>query len=91
MEGAKSFDDLFRCILHGNGQGRLSFEVVQNFEGTIEGNVNIIELLFGGTLAADFYQSMNANSNCMIRFTNYLDSMVHKTPRLKILEDLPIY
>lgn len=73
-------------IRNTNRQGPLYVAVVEALDGIINGKVDILSLLFNGTLATEFYEDMNESANCMQQFAKYLDAAVHKNPGMKVLE-----
>ena len=71
-------------VRDSSAAGRLYARVATNISNVLEGRVDALELLFGNSLAADFYYEMAAVQLDPLR--PFVDALAHKNPGLKILE-----
>ena len=69
-----------------NRQGELYVKVGQNLTKILSGEVDPLNLLFTDDLVKDFYEEVNLNAHCFDTFGSYLDALVHKNPKMKVLE-----
>ncbi|MCJ1358943.1 MAG: hypothetical protein MMC33_008943 [Icmadophila ericetorum] len=69
-------------IEDSSAQGRLYAETAKNLIPILEGQMDALDLLFSGELAADYYREANNFGTA----APYLDALAHKNPGLKILE-----
>ena len=71
-------------VRDSSAAGRLYAQVAMNISNVLEGRVDALELLFGSSLAADFYHEMAAVQ--LHPLGPFVDALAHKNPGLKILE-----
>jgi len=67
-------------------QGKFHTEVGRNLIKILCGEVDPLELFFKTGLVKGYYHEFNKTTNGLNYFLVYLDALVHKRPRLKILE-----
>ena len=84
-------DELFRDSLASrfdreSKQAKFFIEVGHNLSGIIHGTVDPLGLMFGATLARDYYQEVSNNVAYNRRTSRYLDAFAHKNPGMSILE-----
>ena len=79
-------NDLHKRLRGSNSQGDFYIEVAKNLNGIFQGEVDVLNLLFGGDLVSNFYRDAEGPWNCMRSLMKYLDSLAHKNPAMHILE-----
>jgi NADPH:quinone reductase-like Zn-dependent oxidoreductase/ubiquinone/menaquinone biosynthesis C-methylase UbiE len=81
-----TYEDLCRRVKSYNKQGTLYVEVGRKLARILNGEIDMLDLLFNHDLAKDFYQDMNQSINSFSTFGKYLDALAHVDPDMKILE-----
>ncbi|KAI1751503.1 polyketide synthase [Xylaria castorea] len=72
--------------LQRSPEGALIIAVGQALPQILAGEIDPLEVFFGGKLADDFYQGAFGAERCFAQLSSYLDSLVHKNPSMKFLE-----
>ncbi len=85
-EDTQYIDTLFSRIESSSKQGNFFVTVGRNLLKIINGEVNLLELLFQGELAEDYYREVFDIVSCCKHLGKYLDALAHKEPGMKILE-----
>jgi acyl transferase domain-containing protein len=65
-------------------EGRLYAALGTNLLAILEDRVDVLDLLFSGELAADYYEEL-AQRGCEL-LRSYLETLTHKNPSMRILE-----
>ena len=65
-------------------EGKFYIEINKYLLGILQGQSDSLEILFGGSLVADYYRATNYGSK--LALGPYLDALAHKNPGLEILE-----
>ena len=84
-------DELFRDSLASrldreSKHAKFFIEVSHNLSGIIHGTVDPLGLMFGATLARDYYQEVFNSVAYNMRTSRYFDAFAHKNPGMSILE-----
>ena len=84
-------DELFKNSLASrlekeSKQAKFFIEVGRNLGAIIHGTVDPLGLMFGATLARDYYHEVSNNVTYNMRTSRYLDALAHKNPGMSILE-----
>lgn len=71
-------------IENSNPEGKLYAETSRRLLSILEGNTDPLDILFNGSLAADYYEFVSRKVQHPLQA--YLDTISHKNPKIKILE-----
>ena len=85
VHDAKSQQSLFEKVARSSAHGALIVAVGENLVQILRGESDPLELLFGGSLARNFYHGDQLTGS-YAKMAAYIDLMAHKNPNLKILE-----
>lgn len=87
LEDADLRSRLCHSVAAFSSQGKLFVEVGKRAQQILHRELSIHEVLFGGTLANDFYADFfKSEANLGHCFTKYIDALAHKNPNMRILE-----
>ncbi|KAL9055516.1 MAG: hypothetical protein Q9162_003513 [Coniocarpon cinnabarinum] len=67
-------------------RGKLYATIAEKLIPILEGQTNVHELLFTGSLARDFYRETATEANCNSAAARFIDLLAHKNPQLSVLE-----
>lgn len=85
LEDAKSREVTFEKMARSGAHGALTVAVGKSLLQILRGDSDPLELLFGGSLARDFYYG-ETFAGSYAKIAKYVELMAHKNPGLKILE-----
>ena len=85
LQNSEYIDALSNRLESSTEQGKLYVAIGRKLTHILSGEVNIVDLC-GQDLTKNLYKELNASGQHFDRFAPYLGALVHKNPRMKILE-----
>ena len=79
------FDDL-RSRIECTAQGIFFLRVTQNLARILNGDLDPLTFMFEGDWVSDFYREVNRKVICYEPLNRFLDAIVHKDPKIRVLE-----